>query len=65
MEDIYDKVIDLMSKMEDDFIKYVIVEHLSSVKLPEEINRLELVKFRKFGKSALSYYKLKERDERD
>ncbi len=31
----------------------------------EEINRLELVKFRKFGKSALSYYKLKERDERD
>jgi 16S rRNA (guanine(966)-N(2))-methyltransferase RsmD len=65
MEDIYKRVIDLISKMDGDFIKYVIVEHLSSVEMPKEINKLELTKFKKFGKSALSYYRLKGENERD
>ena len=63
MEDIYEKIINLIKKIKDDFVKYVIVEHMSSVELPQNIGKLQKIKFRKFGKSALTYYKLKEEDE--
>ena len=59
MEDIYDKSIDLISKIKDDFVKLVVVEHMSDIKLPKSIGALELDKYKKFGKSSLSYYKLK------
>ena len=62
MEDIYDKTIDLISKIVDDFVYMVIVEHISSIELPKSINRLELFKYKKFGKSSLSYYRLKEKN---
>lgn len=59
MEDIYDKCIDLISKIKDPFAKMVIVEHMTEVKLPDVIGDLELFKYKKFGKSSLSYYELK------
>jgi 16S rRNA (guanine(966)-N(2))-methyltransferase RsmD len=60
MEDIYDKCINLISKVKDDFVKMVIIEHMSSINLPEKIGNLELFKTRKFGKSSLSYYRIKD-----
>jgi 16S rRNA (guanine(966)-N(2))-methyltransferase RsmD len=60
MEDIYDKCINLIAKIDDNFAKMVIVEHMSSLELPKNIANLEQFKFKKFGKSALSYYKLNE-----
>ncbi len=63
MEDIYDKCINLISKIKDPFAKMVIIEHMSNVKLPENIGSLELIKNKKFGKSSLSYYKVKKNNE--
>ncbi len=63
MEDIYDKCINLIAKIKDPFAKMVIIEHMSEIELPKEIGLLELKKYKKFGKSALSYYVLKESNE--
>ena len=60
MEDIYQKSIDLISKIKDKFVKLVVIEHMTDIDLPDTINNLELVKRKKFGKSSLSYYKLKD-----
>ncbi len=60
MEDIYNKSIQLISKLEDEFVKLVAVEHMSSIDLPEEISKLHLVKKKRFGKSSISYYKRKD-----
>ena len=59
MEDIYNKSINLIAKIKDPFAKMVIVEHMSTLNLPKQIGELELFKYKKFGKSALSYYRLK------
>ncbi len=57
MEDIYNKVLNLIAMIEPSVCEMIIVEHLTSVKMPEEIGNLVLIKFKKFGKSALSYYR--------
>ncbi len=57
MEDIYDKSLELIKKLEDDFVELVAIEHMSDIALPQKIGKLELVKKKKFGKSSLSYYK--------
>ena len=57
-KDIYDKCIELISRVKDDFVNLVVIEHMSSIDLPKSIGKLELSKKRKFGKSSLSYYSL-------
>jgi len=59
MDDIYNKCIDLIAQIEDKFAKMVIVEHMTNIVLPKTIGSLGLVKYKKFGKSSLSYYLLK------
>ncbi len=63
MDDIYDKCIELIAQIKDPFAKMVIVEHMSELELPKEIGYLELFKYKRFGKSSLSYYRLKGEDE--
>ena len=58
MDDIYDKCIDLIAQIKDPFAKMVIIEHMTNIDLPETIGSLKLVKYKKFGKSSLSYYSL-------
>jgi 16S rRNA (guanine(966)-N(2))-methyltransferase RsmD len=60
MEDIYQKVLDLIADIDRDLAIMVIVEHMSSIDLPESIGEFELLKKRKFGKSSLSYFIPKE-----
>ncbi len=60
MEDIYEKSLDLIKKLKDDFVKLVVVEHMSNIELPKEIGNLKLIKQKKFGKSSLSYYQRKD-----
>jgi len=55
-EDIYQKVIDLMASINPDVIHMVIIEHMTQATLPEEIGAFEKIKYRKFGKSSLTYY---------
>jgi len=58
MEDIYDKCINLIAKIKDPFVSMVIVEHMTDIELPDKIEKLKRFKYKKFGKSALSYYRL-------
>ncbi len=60
MEDIYNKSLDLIAKIQDDFVKMVIVEHMTSIDLPQELGRLKKKKYKKFGKSSLTYYILED-----
>lgn len=60
MDDIYDKTIDLISKIEPDVCEMVIIEHMTSLDLPKTIGSLIQSKRKKFGKSSLSYYTTKD-----
>jgi len=60
MQDVYQKCIDLIGKIKDSFVSMVIIEHMSDIKLPKNIENLKLNKQKKFGKSTLSYYVLKD-----
>jgi 16S rRNA (guanine966-N2)-methyltransferase len=55
-EKIYEKVIDFIATVDPAVIHAVVVEHMSSYPFPEEIGPFERKKYKKFGKSSLSYY---------
>lgn len=63
MEDIYDKTIALLERIRPESCERAVVEHMSTVDLPERIGDLKLEKKRRFGKSTLSYYAPAEPDE--
>jgi 16S rRNA (guanine(966)-N(2))-methyltransferase RsmD len=56
MDDIYDNTIALIETIAPEICEMVIIEHMSTLKLPEHIGSLTLKKKKKFGKSSLSYY---------
>ena len=56
MEDIYEKSFAMIRDIEVDNIYMIIIEHVSSLEMPEVLGRFSLNKTKKFGKSALSYY---------
>jgi len=60
MDDVYDKTISLIEKIEAAFCELVIVEHMTNLTMPEKIGVLTQVKRKKFGRSTLTYYKPKE-----
>lgn len=56
MEDIYKKSFHMIEEITATNIFMIIVEHVSSLEIPEVLGKFSLDKTRKFGKSALSYY---------
>lgn len=56
MEEIYDKMIKLISELPEELVKMIIIEHMSALKLYEKIGDFERIKSKKFGKTTLSYY---------
>ena len=56
MEDIYDKTIDLIANLPKECVRLIIIEHMSGLKLPTNINAYELKKSKKFGNTTLTYY---------
>lgn len=56
MDDIYEKSFTMIRNIEVDNIFIIIIEHVSSLEMPEVLGRFSLNKTKKFGKSALSYY---------
>lgn len=58
MADIYEKVLDLIAKTPKEIVLAIIIEHATKTKMPEKIGVYEKSKYKKFGKSALSYYAL-------
>jgi 16S rRNA (guanine(966)-N(2))-methyltransferase RsmD len=55
--DIYDRIIDLIKKMPKMNVEQILIEHKSDYQFPDRIGKYEKVKTRKFGKSAVTYYK--------
>ena len=60
MDDIYDKTIALIERIEPNVCELVIVEHMSNLDMPDSIGRLDKMKKKKFGRSTMTYYKPKE-----
>ncbi len=56
MDEIYDKTISLIETIEPEVCEMVIIEHMSSLDMPEQIGKMKLKKRKKFGRSSLSYY---------
>jgi 16S rRNA (guanine(966)-N(2))-methyltransferase RsmD len=58
MEGIYERVLDLVANTPKDIVIEIIIEHMTSLEMPEMIGDFKKRKFKKFGRSALSYYKV-------
>lgn len=56
MEDIYQKVIDLIASIPREKAQLIVIEHMSTLVLPNQIGIYTLQKTKKFGNSSLSYY---------
>ncbi|MFA5215902.1 16S rRNA (guanine(966)-N(2))-methyltransferase RsmD [Sulfuricurvum sp.] len=56
MEAIYDKTIDLIASFPQSLVTLFIIEHMSTLELPETIGVFNRIKAKKFGKTTLSYY---------
>ncbi|RXJ69284.1 16S rRNA (guanine(966)-N(2))-methyltransferase RsmD [Halarcobacter ebronensis] len=59
MEEIYNKSFQMIENIENENIFIVIVEHVSTLDMPEVLGKFVLNKTKKFGKSSLSYYTYK------
>ena len=57
MEDIYDRSFKMIEEIENENIFMIIVEHVSTLEMPQTLGKFSLNKTKKFGKSSLSYYK--------
>ncbi len=57
MDEVYDKTIELIKKIDPSKCMMVIVEHMSQLEMPKEIGELEQVKRKKFGRSTMTYYR--------
>jgi len=60
MDDVYDKTLELIGKIDASKCMMAIVEHMSQLEMPKEIGALEQVKRKKFGRSTMTYYAPKE-----
>jgi len=60
MDDVYDKTIALIEKVNPEKTMMVVVEHMSQLEMPKTIGGLEQVKRKKFGRSTMTYYAPKE-----
>jgi 16S rRNA (guanine(966)-N(2))-methyltransferase RsmD len=59
MDDVYDKTIALIEKIDTCLCEMAIVEHMTKLDMPKEIGKLEQVKRKKFGRSTMTYYRPK------
>lgn len=56
MEDIYDKMIDMIASLPLETVTLITIEHMSTLELPEEIGLFRRIKSKRFGKTSLTYY---------
>ena len=56
MDDVYDKTIALIEKIDPAKTMMVVVEHMTQLDMPKTIGGLEQVKRKKFGRSTMTYY---------
>jgi len=56
MDDVYDKTLALIEKIDASKCMMVIVEHMTQLDMPESIGALVKKKRKKFGRSTMTYY---------
>ncbi|MFY9142090.1 16S rRNA (guanine(966)-N(2))-methyltransferase RsmD [Sulfuricurvum sp.] len=56
MEEIYDKTIAMIASLPLELAKLIILEHMSTLELPELIGHFNRIKSKRFGKTSLTYY---------
>ena len=56
MDDVYEKTLELIAKIDPSKCMMVIVEHMSQLEMPNNIGALQQVKRKKFGRSTMTYY---------
>lgn len=56
MDDIYAKSFEMIRNIENENIFMIIMEHVSTLEIPEVLGKFSLNKTKKFGKSSLSYF---------
>lgn len=55
MEDIYEKMVQLIASLPEEVVKLIIIEHMSTLEIPSSIGSFEVVKSKKFGNTSLTY----------
>ncbi|MDD5158392.1 16S rRNA (guanine(966)-N(2))-methyltransferase RsmD [Sulfurimonas sp.] len=55
MEDIYEKTINLIASLPKEYTKQIIIEHMSTLEIPEKIEQFFIKKSKKFGNTTLTY----------
>ena len=55
MEDIYDKMINLISSLPQEVVKLIIIEHMTGLEIPETLGAYSIKKSKKFGNTTLTY----------
>lgn len=56
MEDIYEKMMTLISEFPIELCEMLIIEHMSTLELPQSISEYTKTKTKKFGNTSLTYY---------
>ena len=55
MEDIYDKMMNLIASLPKEVVKLIIIEHMTGLEIPETLGLFSTVKSKKFGNTTLTY----------
>lgn len=61
MDEIYEKSFEMIKNIENENIYLIVIEHVSSLEIPEVLGKFSLQKTKKFGKSSLSYFSYTEK----
>ncbi len=56
MEDIYEKMLALIATFPKELCEMLIIEHMSTLELPQTISAYTKIKTKKFGNTSLTYY---------
>jgi len=55
MEDIYDKMINLIANLPQEVVKLIIIEHMTGLEIPDTLSTYSIIKSKKFGNTTLTY----------
>ena len=55
MEDIYEKMINLIASLPQEVVKLIIIEHMTGLEIPETLGTYSRIKSKKFGNTTLTY----------
>lgn len=55
MEDIYEKMMQLIESLPENIVKLIIIEHMTGLEIPQKIGTYQILKSKKFGNTSLTY----------